>query len=147
MPGNADTWWHDAKEEVAVARHLKGGAKARETYPRQAYHHVGQAVEFALKAILLQKKNLDEIPPELRTSKGHDLETVAELAGLKPEIKELREKRKICHLNWLTVRDWDSNARFPGNRRSVQEMSDLFTAVCHKPDGIIVWLETIYQKS
>jgi hypothetical protein len=135
------------REELAVARLLKGGRTQRESYPRQAYYHVGQAVEFALKAIYLRRRQLNELPDDLRTARGHDLKLVAELAGLGADIKQLQVRQKTCHLNWLTARDWQSNARFPGNRRSAQEMNDLYTAVGHRPDGIMLWLETIFQKS
>ena len=33
--------------------------------------------------------------------------------------------------NWLTVREWDSDGRFPGNTPSVKEINDLILAVCH----------------
>src|SRR5438874_770189 len=98
-------WWRDALEELAVARLLKGGPKQKESYPRQAYYHVGQAVEFALKAIYLRRKQLNDLPDD----RGHDLKMVASLAGLEPDINQLQIKQKTCHLNWLTVRDWDSN--------------------------------------
>jgi hypothetical protein len=139
--------WQDAQEELMVARLLKGGAKSKECYPRQAYHHAGQAVEFALKAIYLRRKTLNEIPSDLKTARGHDLELVAGLAGLKQDLTNLHASRKICYLNWLTVREWDSNARFPGNRRKIQEMNDLYSAIAHKPDGIMLWLEKLYQTS
>jgi len=147
MPTSAETWWSDAQEELAVARLLKSVSKPAQGYPRQAYLHAGQAVEFALKAIYLRRKRLGDLPDELKSARGHDLKLVAELAGLGPDIAQLQAQRKTCYLNWLVARDWDSNARFPGKRRSVKEVSDLITAVGQKPDGIIVWLETVFQKS
>ena len=138
VPVTSDTWWRDAQEELAVGRFL--AAK----WPRQAYHHAGQAVEFALKAIYMRRKG--ELPDELKTRRGHDLELVSKLAGLGPDIVQF-SKRRACSANWLVVRDWNSNARFPGNRIPSQDVKELLTAVGHKPDGIMLWLETIYHKS
>jgi HEPN domain-containing protein len=147
MAATVQIWWNDTQEELAVARLLMSKGDPKKAYPRQAYHHAGQSAEFALKAILLRRRGLTELPDHLRTAKGHDLKIVAEAAGLGPDVARLQKDQNVCYLNWLTARDWDSNARFPGNRRSIQEINDLYTAVDHKPHGIMLWLETIFQKS
>jgi HEPN domain-containing protein len=143
-----DIWWQDAQEELEVARLLRGGGTKRTpAFPRQAYHHAGQAVEFALKSIYLKRKTLIGIPDDLMGRAGHDLEFLAERAALGPEIKQLQGTRKVLLANWLTARAWRSNARFPGDRESIKNMQELVSAVTHKPDGVMLWLESIFQKS
>ena len=114
-------------------------------HARQAYHEAGQAVEFALKAIYIKRKGLKEWPPGFRGSEWHSLVLIAERAGLGFDLTELRRSNKVRFGNWLTARVWDSNARFPGNAPPTRELNDLFLAICHERDGIMLWLESIFQ--
>ena len=127
---------------MASAKTLKHARHAR-----QAYHHAGQAVEYALKAIYMRRKSLREWPPEHKGAPWHDLRLIANHAGLEPDLARLRKDNRSCYQNWLTVRDWKSNARFPGNTPPARELKDLFLAVCHSRDGVMAWLERIFHSS
>jgi hypothetical protein len=134
----SDVWWHDAMEELEAARSLKAMGKKR-----QAYHHAGQAVEFALKAIYIKRKGLKSLPEDCKGAKWHSLPHIATHAGIDGDVRALHGER-ARYENWLVVRDWNSNARFPGNAPSNRDLNDLFLAVCHEKNGIMVWLRTIY---
>lgn len=139
MPTNADTWWNAALEELHVAHDLKTGGRGR-----QAFHHAGQAVEFALKAIYLRRHNLQVLPDEYKSAKGHDLKLLAKAAKLDGDIANFNKARRR---NWLAIRNWDSNARFPDNSQPTKAVNDLFLALDRKGDGIWEWLESIYHQS
>lgn len=67
-------------------------------------------------------------------------------AGLEKDISALH-KRKAVYVNWLTVRDWKSEARLPGKKPQNRQINDLFVAVCHETDGVMKWLESIFRPS
>lgn len=142
MVAGPKNWWRDAQDELAVARGLKATGSAL-----QAYFHAGQSVEFALKAIYMRRKCLLSWPDECKGATWHSLSRIATYAGLDPDLTLLSKENRPRYVNWLTARDWDSNGRFPGNRPSVRELNDLFLAICHERDGIMEWLEIIFQKS
>ena len=142
MAGSAaDDWMRRGASELESAKILKSNGKANE-----AYFHAGQAVEFVLKAIYLKRNNLAAMPPDNKGAKWHDLALCAEAARVMSDLNQKGLSRSIRQ-NWLTVRDWKSNARFPGARVPQQELNDFFVAVCNDRDGVWQWLETIYLKS
>jgi HEPN domain-containing protein len=137
-----EAWWQRARDEADVARTLRATGKRV-----QAYHHAGQAVEFALKAIYLRRKGFNDLPDTCKGATWHSLPHIATNAGMDADIAALKKNNKNVLENWLTVRDWDSNGRFPGNTPSVKEINDLILAVCHDRDGVMSWLDIIYQNS
>jgi HEPN domain len=138
---SADEWWRGAESELASARLLKNEGNGI-----QAYFHAGQAIEFGLKALYLKRNNLREMPDDRKGANWHDLGKCAEAARLLNDLRQ-PETSTALKANWLTVRDWKSNARFPDNKVPKQELNDLFVAVCNDRDGVWQWLGTIYQKS
>jgi len=139
MPAGPEAWWADAKKELLSAKTLK-----RNGHARQAYHHAGQAVEFGLKAIYMRRNGLSDWPEDLRGAAWHDLQRIADAAGLDVDVAKLG---KPLSSNWLTVRDWKSNARFPGNAPSTRDLDDFYLAASHKRDGVMGWLESIFHNS
>ncbi|MGH6728173.1 MAG: HEPN domain-containing protein [Pseudolabrys sp.] len=140
MAGHVE-WWKRASEEIETAYDLRATGKRL-----QAYHHAGQAIEFALKAIYIKKNNLTELPATCHGATWHNLTFIANEAGLRPDLHNLRENKR-GYENWLTVKDWDSDGRFPGNEPGVKELNDLMLAVVAEPDGMKAWLDEIYQKN
>ena len=86
---------------------------------------------------------VDRIPPE---GHWHDLQACADAAKIKADLNQ-QNTSKSLRANWLTVRDWKSNARFPDMKVSKQDLNDLFVAVCNDADGVWQWLNTIYSRS
>ncbi len=135
-------WWKRAQEELEVARKLRTtGDKL------QAYLHAGQAVEFALKAIYMRKNGYEELPDACKGPNWHNLMLIANEAGLRPDLTDLRANNRSAYENWLTVKDWDSNARFPGSEPSVKALNDMILAIVNEPDGMMLWLSGVYQNS
>lgn len=136
-----DDWWRQSKSNLETARILKAAGKGNE-----AYFHAGQSVEFLLKAIFLKRNNHLSMPDDHKGAHWHDLQKCFEAAKIKSDLNQLQTS-KALKVNWLTVRDWKSNARFPDLKVSKQELNDLFVAVCNDVDGVWLWLEAIYLKS
>ncbi|MGJ0426150.1 HEPN domain-containing protein [Methylocystis sp.] len=135
----ADDWWRQAKSELETARLCKANGKSS-----QAYFHAGQAIEFLLKALFLKRNNLSQMPNTHKGAHWHDLQSCGEAARIGAD---LFVASKAIRANWLTVRDWRSNGRFPDLKVSKQELNDLFVAVCSESSGVWQWLESIYLKS
>ncbi|MCV3764474.1 hypothetical protein [Rhizobium sp. TRM95796] len=122
MRGDADEWWAYASDEKETASVLMAVERWR-----ACYHHAGQILEFALKALYLRRNSLALMPEQARGAKWHQLEVIVEHAKLEVEIGSLRTDR-LRYANWLTARDWNSNARFPGAKTSKAEALDLMSA-------------------
>jgi hypothetical protein len=135
-------WWKRGQEELEVGRKLKATGNKL-----QAYHHAGQAVEFALKAIYMRKNGHEELPEACKSANWHNLMLIANEAGLRPDLTALRANNRNAYENWLTVKDWDSNGRFPGSEPSVKALNDMILAITAEPDGMMSWLRDCYQKS
>jgi HEPN domain-containing protein len=134
----ADDWYRSSKSELESARVLKSAGKANE-----AYFHAGQSVEFILKALFLKRNNLKFMPDTHKGAHWHDLQSCAEASRLKADLNQKDTSRSL-KANWLTVRDWKSNGRFPDMKVPKQELNDLFVAVCNDADGVWQWLEKLY---
>jgi len=67
-------------------------------------------------------------------------------ANISVEYGGLKADNKL-YANWLTVKDWDSNARFPGRPLPKEEVTDLMVAAFNPTKGVYWWLESIFQKS
>lgn len=137
-----DEWWRVAENEARIARGLHATGDLQ-----QCYHHAGQALEFALKAIYMLRNQHRALPDECRGARWHSLEFIASKAGISGELGDLRSSRQR-YAYWLTVRDWDSNRRFPDAKKvSKIECRDFMIAAFSPTGGIFQWLEIIYQKN
>jgi hypothetical protein len=67
-----EAWSKRAVEEIDAAHDLRATGKRL-----QAYHHAGQAVEFALKAIYIKRKGLAELPADCQGANWHNLASLA----------------------------------------------------------------------
>jgi hypothetical protein len=138
---SADEWWQGAESELQSAELLRNNGSVD-----QAYLHAGQAIEFALKALIMKRKNWRKWPDNFKGANWHDLKTCAEAANLKYDLGQKGVSKEL-KANWLTVRDWKSNARYPGMKISRQDINDLLVAVCNKQNGVWQWLTKIYHRS
>lgn len=116
----ADEWWRKASGELAQARVLKASG-----HHDGAYFHAGQAVEFGIKALLLKRNGWATMPDTHKGAHWHDLPSCADAARLKADLNR-RETPRVVRENWLTVKDWRSNARFPDMKVRHQEMVRLY---------------------
>lgn len=141
MRGDAEDWWNRAVDERETAVMLRSAGKWH-----QCYHHAGQAIEFALKAIYLRRNGHKILPESCRGARWHSLEVIASEAKLSADFGGLKADAKL-YSNWLTVKDWDSNARFPGRPLPKAEVLDFMVAAFNPAKGLFGWLESIFQKS
>jgi HEPN domain-containing protein len=104
----------------------------------EAWHASGQAVEFALKALIIRRERLNGWPskesrPELYT---HDLRRLFTLAGvdLKTAPAPLRASLKM-------VLDWDRAHEYSAHRTSRAEARSMNKAAFGK-GGVVEWLNS-----
>jgi hypothetical protein len=140
MLGDADDWWNDALSERRAAETCRSDG----LWPA-CYHHTGQSIEFALKAIYIRRRGLKKLPEECKGAKWHSLDLIMEQADIQAHFSGLKADRKL-YSNWLTVKDWDSNKRFPGRVLAKKDVTDLMVAAFNPSNGIFRWLETVFQK-
>ena len=141
MDGDANDWWNRSEDERKAAHTLKSGG-----HWQQCYHHGGQAIEFALKSIYLQRNNLNVMPEHCKSAKWHSLTIIRDYCNINAEFGGMKEDVSL-YSNWLTVRDWDSNARFPGKKISKQDVIQFMVAAFNKEKGVYTWLQNIFQKN
>lgn len=108
------------------------------------YWHAGFAIENLLKAIRVKKEGLEKWPDMDKSAKWHDIEYVADRAGLKEQLKHERKNRSFA-ANWLTVKDWDQSRRYPGNTVTKSKSMDLLHAVRNPNNGVMACLRRICQ--
>lgn len=130
-----DTWFAEAEKCIK-----RGDNCATQSDWRGAYGSYGQAVEFALKAIYLRNHQTKEMPAYLRSAASHDLSYMATQAGLDQEIQALP---KHLRRNWVVVRDWDQQRRYPNEPFPARDGKDLRKALLDKPNGVWLWLRNI----
>jgi HEPN domain-containing protein len=121
-----DTWLRDAEQQDW----------------KNAYFHVGQAVEFAIKAIYLKQNSLNEWPSAMKGAAFHDLGKCASLCGLDDTIQHENDE---LIASWKVAIDWQSSNRFPGMSVREREAKDLCAAVNNPTNGVMKWLRARYQ--
>lgn len=109
------------------------------------YWHAGFSVEHMLKAVLLLRQGLEEWPQGWRSGQWHRLDHVASQAGLGSAIQSMIGSGSALGANWLTVRDWDHQKRYPPMVVSEAEAKDLLLAVANPTRGIMKWLQDVYR--
>ena len=105
------------------------------------YYHSGFAVEQALWAVRCRKDGLTI--PDHDAVPGHSLRRIATHVGLGGSVDARCKGSRPFHLNWKTVCDWDSNARF--RQVSRPDACDMLLAVANPGHGVMVWLRNVYQ--
>ena len=142
MSEAGDIWMEGARRELWRAGVLHDAEDAP-----GAYFHSGQAVEFGLKAILLRRHNLSEMPTQYRGAGWHDLQHIAQAARLTPDVVAQSKLSRAFEKNWILVRSWSSNARFPGQKLSVRVYEAFYPAVSDRNDGVMPWLKKLYPNA
>lgn len=105
-----------------------------------AFYLSGYAIEFALKAIIAGQFRANEIPDKKLVHKiwVHDLESLLELAGLKPAF--LQQRSPEFEANWNTVKGWNESARY--RRIEEAEARAMLEAVSDPREGIFQWIRS-----
>lgn len=103
-----------------------------------AYYLAGYAVECALKACIAKKTKRHEFPPK-KTDRfySHNLESLLEEAGLKPQLDKDLKNNVALAANWGVVKSWKETSRYDRSRFNGR---DLYTAIT-SPDGVLAWIK------
>lgn len=140
---NAEAWRQDAERELQTARDLRAIGQDWVS----VYWHAGQAVEFMLKALRMKREGLTSWPPADKGAKWHRLTFLADRCSVRKTLEREVASGTVVGANWLTVRDWDHQLRYPGSPITEREARDILLAVANPSDGIMQWLQGHYHSS
>ena len=109
-----------------------------------AYYLAGYSVECGIKAVIALSFRAQVIPDRRFVTKiySHDLEDLADLAGLKAELNDRLKMSDPYKENWAVVSGWSEQTRY--------ETTDTFMsvkmveAVADQQAGVLPWLKTYW---
>jgi hypothetical protein len=108
-----------------------------------AFYLAGYAVEFALKACIAKRTQAHDFPPKpqvVRDFYQHDIESLANLAGLRFQLKRRQQSVIQFKLNWDQVIGWSEEKRYETHIDS-KSASALGRAITDSRNGVLVWLK------
>lgn len=108
-----------------------------------AYYLAGYAVECALKACIAKNTQLHDFPPKpdvVRNYYQHNLESLANLAGLQEEL--MNQQRSVVQFieTWRLVTRWSEQRRYE-TRVGLKDARDFYRAIANSRSGVLVWLK------
>ena len=106
-----------------------------------AYYLAGYAVECGLKACIAKLTNQHDYPEKDRVLKAysHDIVVLVDVAGLKARRVIDMTANPVLAGNWLTVKDWDEQARYRLWTEAVAR--NLLAAVSDAANGVLTWIK------
>jgi hypothetical protein len=138
----AEQWRASAEAEIDAAKALRATGQNW----GQVYWHAGFAIEQMLKAIRIRREGLEEWPAADRGAIWHDLEVLADRV-VRADLQVACRANLTFEAYWLTVRDWSHERRYPGDTNPVTKKDglDLLLAVINPRNGVMKWLQELYQ--
>lgn len=105
-----------------------------------AYYVAGYAVECGLKACIAKLTNAHDYPDKGLAQRcyTHDIEALAEVAGLEPQRKADATADPALRANWIIVKDWDETARY--QQWTELQARELFAAITDTTHGVLPWI-------
>ena len=133
-------------QQIAEEKLLAAAALLAATRWASAYYVAGYAVECGLKScILVRLAGSPEVIFEDKTGKKysescwtHDVERLAELAGLKPDLDALHPAAALAD-NWATVSQWSEATRY--QVRTQNDAQKLYAAITDPANGVMQWIK------
>jgi hypothetical protein len=110
------------------------------------YYCSGFAVELMLKAIYLRQQKLGAWPAEMRGSKWHEIQRLADACGLLQQARDEAHRSKPFARHWAMVKDWSSERRYPQASVDRDEASNILNAVSDPERGVLKWLASHYAR-
>jgi HEPN domain-containing protein len=106
-----------------------------------AYYLAGYAVECALKACIAKQVRRSQFPDRrtVMDSYTHDLEKLARVARLGPQLRRLESLDREFSRNWATTRGWNEDSRY--QIAAAEEARDLLDAITDQAHGVMSWLQ------
>jgi hypothetical protein len=107
-----------------------------------AYYLAGYAVECGLKAcIMAHIEATGVIFQDKKYAEKcwvHKLETLLELANLKPTLDADTAANPALSGNWGITKDWEETSRY--QQKTQPEAQMLYDAITNHPDGVLPWI-------
>jgi len=111
-----------------------------------AYYIAGYSVELALKACIAKNFRADALPDKTFVKdiydKGHDLEKLIGLAGLKIELDKEVKINSLFKGNWGFVNNWKAEARYEFWDKI--NAITLYNAIADPIHGVLQWVKKYY---
>jgi hypothetical protein len=107
-----------------------------------SHYLAGYAVECALKACIAKRTQAHDFPPKpqvVRDYYQHDIESLAKLAGLEPELNKRLSVVQFSS-NWALVIEWSEQGRYETHMDS-KKARDLYRAISNSRNGVLPWLK------
>ena len=99
----------------------------------------GYAVECGLKACIARLTKRYDFPDvSLKDAYTHDLNKLLKIARLEEARNREFELDREFEINWLVVKEWKAESRYPNPDR--QQTESLFDAVADRRHGVLRWL-------
>ena len=136
-PESPDEWWGRANEKQRAAELLAQGGAA----PREIWMLCGEAVEYALKAVIMRRKRWNRWPERDHTTRqvySHDLYTLAGEAGI-----DLTLVSGDLRTNWSVVLDWTRASDYDPAPMPRGHADDMYEATFARPNGVFTWLKSL----
>lgn len=143
MNGHGGDKWRMAACERLVS--------ARKSNANSSDHHLtaysaGNAVEMILVAIGIKQRGLKDVPEDEKGSAWHSLKHLIRAHGVEEPLNQAFKTDGALKVNWLLLKDWDSNARFPTSSVSGKDALETLNAVAHPDHGVFQWLLNRYDQ-
>ncbi len=107
-----------------------------------AYYFSGYVIECGLKAVIAKNVKAKRLPERKLANniynKGHDLRTLIDLAGLKPEYDDNIKQSTVLSANLKIVEEWSVESRYAKWQKG--DAKDILEAVDDSTNGVFVWV-------
>ena len=97
-------------------------------------------------AIGIKQRNLLDVPNNERGAVWHGLPHLMKVHGVQVVLDQAVAGNRLLRDNWLVVKYWDSNARFPTTSIKGKDAVEMLNAVAHADHGIFQWLLNRYDQ-
>lgn len=131
-----------ACDRLASAKQLK----ATTTDYHIIAYLAGHAVELILVAIGIKQRQIMDPPGHERGASWHNLPHLLRAHGLEPPLYTAFKSDPALRDNWLVVKDWVSDNRFPSASMGRIQATSLLHAVAHSENGVFQWFLNRYDQ-
>ena len=131
-------------QKLALIRMEEAQSLLKDSLYDGAYYLAGYAIESALKACIAKRTKRYEFPDKTRVNKSytHDLNTLVDIAGIRPDLDQRVKQDPAFATNWTLAKDWSEDARYA--RHTELTAKDLIRAVSDHQSGVLAWLKTYW---
>jgi hypothetical protein len=131
----------ESLQEISRVRKREAWTLLRAGMFHGAYYLAGYAVECALKACIAKQTNRHDFPDKKAANDAwsHDLQKLAELAGVWADLERDRKASPALGVNWAIVKDWSESKRYD-LLTTRAEARALYAACTTRQTGVLPWI-------